>query len=175
MRRVLLLLASIVALAVLVPSCVVTTSREIAAPAVARRWYDAVDWKKAGDEAVQVLSGYLRVDTTNPPGNETVGAHYLGAILQREHIPYEIVEYAPGRGNLIARLEAEQPIEPPICLLSHIDVVTAEAEKWPKDKGPLSGAIADGYIWGRGALDMKGLGALELRALFRSIVDVSVR
>lgn len=145
--------------------CAVTTSPEIAAPTSARRWYDAVDWKKAGDEAVEVLRGYLRVDTTNPPGNETRGAEYLGAILAREGIPYEIVEYAPGRGSLIAKLEAERPSEPPLCLVSHIDVVTAEADKWPKDKQPLSGALADGYVWGRGALDMKGLGALELMTM----------
>ncbi|MBX3225503.1 MAG: M20/M25/M40 family metallo-hydrolase [Labilithrix sp.] len=166
MRRVLSFFAWVFALLVVLPGCAVTTSPEIAAPTAARRWYDAVDWKKAGDEATEVLRGYLRVDTTNPPGNETRGAEYMGAILAREHIPYEIVEYAPGRGNLIARLDSERPMERPLCLLSHIDVVTAEAEKWPKDKGPLSGALDEkGYIWGRGALDMKGLGALELMTM----------
>lgn len=145
--------------------CAHTTTPEIAAPAAARSYYDAIDWQKAGDETVAVLRDYLRVDTTNPPGNETRGAEYMGAILAKEEIPYEIVEYAPGRGNLIARLEAQHPTEKPICLLSHIDVVTAEAEKWPKDRQPLSGALVDGYIWGRGALDMKGLGALELMTM----------
>jgi acetylornithine deacetylase/succinyl-diaminopimelate desuccinylase-like protein len=147
-------------------ACAVTTSPEIAAPSTARNWYDVVDWKKAGDETVEVLRAYLRVDTTNPPGNETLGAQFIGSILEKEQIPYEIVEYAPGRGNLIARLEAEHPTEKPICLLSHIDVVTAEADKWPKDKQPLSGALDEkGFIWGRGALDMKGLGALELMTM----------
>lgn len=146
--------------------CAVTTSPEIKAPVGAGRYYDAVDWKRAGDETVDVLRAYLRVDTTNPPGNETRGAELLGSILAKEQIPYEIVEYAPGRGNLIAKLEAENPTEKPICLLSHIDVVTAEADKWPKDKQPLSGTLDEkGYIWGRGALDMKGLGALELMTM----------
>src|SRR5262249_11650334 len=161
--NVALLIAAIVGGA----GCAVTTSPEIAAPSVSgKQWYGAVDWKEAGDETVEVLRSYLRVDTTNPPGNETRGAEFLGSILAKENIPYEIVEYAPGRGNVIARLEAEHPTEKPLCLLSHIDVVTAEADKWPQDKGPQSGALdAQGYIWGRGALDMKGLGALELMTM----------
>jgi len=131
----------------------------------AKRYYDAIDWKRAGDEASQWLAGYLRVDTYNPPGNETRGAEYLGKILEREKIPYEILEYGPGRGNLIARLPGSG-LEPPLCLLSHIDVVSAEAEKWPAGKGPLSGTIDDkGNIWGRGALDMKGMGILELMTM----------
>jgi acetylornithine deacetylase/succinyl-diaminopimelate desuccinylase-like protein len=143
-------------------ACAITTPvPERPAPKTASRWYDAVDWNKAGDEAVDVLSRYLRVDTTNPPGNETRGAEFMGAMLAKEGIPYEIVEYAPGRGNLIARLEGGRD-EKPLCLLSHIDVVTAEPEKWEKDKGPLSGAVDGQWVWGRGALDMKGLGALEL-------------
>ncbi len=145
-------------------------------PVAATRFHDAIDWSKAGDEAVETLRGYLRVDTINPPGNETRGARYMADILDREKIPYAIVESAPGRGNLIARLDPPPgtATEAPLCLFSHIDVVTAETEKWPKDTGPLSGAIAPGglgadkdkpYIWGRGALDMKGLGALELETM----------
>ena len=111
-----------------------------------------------------VLSEYLKVDTTNPPGNETRGAEHLGKLLAAEGIPYEILEYAPGRGNLIARLEGSGK-EPPLCLVSHLDVVTAEAATWKPGRGPLSGAVADGYIWGRGALDMKSLGAVELMSL----------
>lgn len=141
--------------------CAIPARPVAASPPAAARWHAAVDWDKAGDEAVEVLRQYLRVDTTNPPGNETRGAEFMGKILEREGIPFEIVEYAPGRGNLIARLAGGDE-ERPLCLLSHIDVVTAEAEKWPPGKGPLSGALEDGYVWGRGALDMKGLGALEL-------------
>lgn len=125
----------------------------------------AIDWNAAGDEAAQVLSGYLQVDTTNPPGNETAGARYLAEVLAREEIASEIVEFAPGRGSLVARLRAASPEGPPLCLLSHIDVVPAEAEHWPEGVAPLSGTIRDGYVWGRGALDMKGMGVLETLTL----------
>lgn len=124
----------------------------------------AVDWDAAGDEAVDVLARYLQVDTVNPPGNETEGALFLADILEREGIESEIVEFAPGRGSLIARLRGSGK-KTPLCLLSHIDVVSSEPERWPADKQPLSGVVADGQLWGRGALDMKGLGALELMTL----------
>ena len=130
-----------------------------------RGWPEVIDWQKAGEEAAKVLSGYLRVDTFNPPGNETRGARYLGNVLQREGIPYEIVEHAPGRGTLIARLKGAGE-EKPLCLLSHIDVATADTSLWPEGKGPLSGALdEDGMIWGRGSLDMKGMGVLELMTM----------
>ena len=118
-----------------------------------------INWKEVGEEATQVLSEYIQVDTTNPKGNETRGAEFLGKILEKEGIEYEIHESSENRGNLIARLNGDGT-EKPICLLSHIDVVTAEPEKWEKD--PLSGEIEDGYIWGRGALDMKSMGVMEL-------------
>lgn len=150
----------------LAAGCSVTTPTPLVpAPKSAERWYAALDEKKAGDEAVEVLRDYLRVDTTNPPGNETRGAEYLRAVLAKEGIASKIYEYAPGRGNLVAKLEGAGD-EPPLCLVSHIDVVTAEADTWPPGKGPLSGAIDEkGFLWGRGALDMKGLGALELETM----------
>lgn len=120
-----------------------------------------VDWSSVEEEAAQLLSAYVQVDTTNPPGNETLGAEFLGQVLDRAGISYEIHESSPGRGNLIARLEGDGT-EKPLCLLSHIDVVTAEPEKWPAEQQPLSGSISDGYVWGRGALDMKGMGIMEL-------------
>lgn len=149
----------------LLAGCTATPVPEVPAPRSASRFYDAVDWGKAGDEAVSVLQGYLRTDTTNPPGNESRGAAYLGGILAKEGIPFEVLEYAEGRGNLVATLKADRPEEPPLCLLSHIDVVTAEEKTWTPGRGPLSGAIDGGYLYGRGALDMKGLGALELMTM----------
>jgi acetylornithine deacetylase/succinyl-diaminopimelate desuccinylase-like protein len=114
---------------------------------------------------VELLRGYLRVDTFNPPGGELRGAEYLAAVLKREGIPYEIVESSPGRGNVIAELKGSGE-QKPLCLLSHIDVVTADADSWTRGKGPLSATLDDkGMIWGRGALDMKGLGALELMTM----------
>jgi acetylornithine deacetylase/succinyl-diaminopimelate desuccinylase-like protein len=125
-------------------------------------WQDAIDWRSAGDEAAGLLSAYLRVDSLNPPGNETRAARFLAAVLARAGIPSEIVEFAPGRSSLIARLQGDGR-EKPLCLLSHTDVVGAVEKDWPDGKGPLSGTLdADGMIWGRGALDMKGMGAIEL-------------
>ncbi|MFT5460296.1 MAG: acetylornithine deacetylase/succinyl-diaminopimelate desuccinylase-like protein [Myxococcota bacterium] len=123
-----------------------------------------IDWHAVGDETVEILANYLRVDTVNPPGNETLGARFLADLLATDGIKSEIVEFAPGRGNLIARLHGSGD-EAPLCLLSHIDVVTAEAAQWRADRPPLGGVIADGYVWGRGALDMKGMGVLELQVL----------
>jgi acetylornithine deacetylase/succinyl-diaminopimelate desuccinylase-like protein len=148
-------------------SCATTPPPPSEAPSGLARHANAIDWAKAGDEAAEVLAGYLRVDTFNPPGNETRGAQYLADVLAKEGITAELLEFAPGRSNLIARLPASGPArDKPLCLLSHIDVVPAEADAWPKDKGPLSGAVDEnGFIWGRGALDMKGMGVVELMTL----------
>lgn len=155
------LLASLPALTIL--ACAAAPRALHEAPAGVERHAAGIDWAQAGDEAVEVLRGYLRTDTFNPPGNETLGAEYLAAELRKEGLEATIAEFAPGRGSLIARLPATQPNgQKPLCLLSHIDVVPAEADKWPADRGPLSGALVDGMVWGRGALDMKGMGALEL-------------
>jgi acetylornithine deacetylase/succinyl-diaminopimelate desuccinylase-like protein len=135
-----------------------------------QEWQAAVDWDAAGDEAVQLLSDYLRVDTVNPPGNETRGAEFLASYLSAEGIDWDIYEFAPGRGSLVAKLpgsgEAGRTRPGPLCLLSHIDVVPSETELWPEGRGPLSGTIdEEGMIWGRGALDMKGMGAIELMTM----------
>jgi acetylornithine deacetylase/succinyl-diaminopimelate desuccinylase-like protein len=135
--------------------------RELGPSPDLRGWPEKVDWGAAGDEAVRLLSGYLQVNTANPPGNETAGAAYLGRILDGAQIPYEIMEFAPGRGSLIARLKGDGR-QPPLCLLSHTDVAEAREADWPEGRGPWSGKVdADGMIWGRGALDMKGMGLLE--------------
>ncbi|MFZ5480241.1 MAG: M20/M25/M40 family metallo-hydrolase [Myxococcota bacterium] len=123
---------------------------------------DRIDWAAAGEEATRTLSAYLRVDTTNPPGNEEAAADFLGEFLAREGIASEKVVHAPGRASLIARLDGDDA-EKPLCLMHHSDVAGAEPDRWPADRGPLSGFVdADGTIWGRGALDMKGLGVVEL-------------
>ena len=120
-----------------------------------------MEWDKLGEEAVSNLREYLRIDTTNPPGNETPGAEFLGGVLSAEGIDYTIYESAPGRGSLLARLKGGGGGKP-LILLNHIDVVPADPENWLVP--PFSGEIADGYIWGRGALDMKGMGVMELMA-----------
>ncbi|MDA1094030.1 MAG: M20/M25/M40 family metallo-hydrolase [Acidobacteria bacterium] len=113
-----------------------------------------------GAQAVEWLQGYLRVDTINPPGNEIAGARFLAAILDEAGMPYEMVESAPGRGNIWARLEGGD--EPGLLLLHHIDVVPADPNYWITD--PLSGEIRDGLIYGRGALDTKSSGIAHLAA-----------
>ncbi len=125
-----------------------------------------VDVDALAAETVEVLTRYLQVDTINPPGNESRGAAFFASILDREGIGHRTIEHAPGRASIIARLPATVPAtEKPLCLMSHLDVATAEPERWKAGAGPLSGAIVDGQIWGRGALDMKGLGAIELMTL----------
>ena len=112
-----------------------------------------------GREAVQLLSEYLRIDTTNPPGNEDRATAFLSRILSEEDIDCQVHESAPGRSNLYARLKGDGS-KRPVVLLSHSDVVPADRAYWSVD--PFSGLVRDGYIWGRGALDMKNLGIAEL-------------
>ena len=120
------------------------------------------DWKGLGDEAAQLLSQYLRINTTNPPGNEIAAARWLAAALQREGIESQVFEPATGKANLYARLAGDGTARP-IILLNHMDVVLATPEFWTVD--PFSGVVKDGYIWGRGALDMKGEGIAQLMTL----------
>jgi len=147
-------------------ACAPKIAPQPAAHPASLAWRDRVDWDAAGDEAVQMLARYLRIDTINAPGNEARGARYLADLLARDGIQAELVGHEQGREGLIARVRAQDPGEDPLCLLSHIDVVPAEDEVWPDGFGPLSGAIDDeGMLWGRGALDMKSLGIAELHAL----------
>ncbi|MBI5653210.1 MAG: M20/M25/M40 family metallo-hydrolase [Chloroflexi bacterium] len=115
-------------------------------------------------ETTQYLQDLIRIDTTNPPGNETRAAEYLAAIFKREGIEPTILESAPGRGNLVARLKGDGRAAP-LLLMVHLDVVTAEPEHWSHP--PFGGEIADGYIWGRGALDTKELAVMELIAMLQ--------
>ncbi len=118
-----------------------------------------MDWNAMGREAVQLLSEYLRIDTTNPPGNEDRATAFLSRILSEEDIDCQVHESAPGRSNLYARLKGDGS-KRPVVLLSHSDVVPADRAYWSVD--PFGGLVRDGYIWGRGALDMKNLGIAEL-------------
>ncbi|HXE57350.1 MAG TPA: M20/M25/M40 family metallo-hydrolase [Gemmatimonadales bacterium] len=122
----------------------------------------APDFDALADEAARLLGEYLRIPTVNPPGRETEGARWLQAVLRREGIEAEILESAPGRGNLYARLRGTGR-KRPIVLLSHIDVVPAVPARWTVD--PFAGAVRDGHVWGRGALDMKGQAVVQLVTL----------
>ncbi len=115
------------------------------------------------ESAVPRLSAYLQIDTINPPGNESRGVEFLAKILDEAGVAYETAESAPGRGNLWAKLPATTARkERGLVLLHHIDVVPANRKYWSFE--PLSGEVKDGYVYGRGAIDTKGLGIAQLQA-----------
>jgi acetylornithine deacetylase/succinyl-diaminopimelate desuccinylase-like protein len=117
-----------------------------------------IAWPAYQDEAIVLLQKYLRVDTQNPPGNEARGAAFFHNLFDGAGIPTTMFEFAPGRANIIARLKGDGSSRP-LILLNHLDTVTADANQWKVP--PLSGAIVHGELYGRGALDMKGLGLMQ--------------
>ena len=121
-----------------------------------------VDWEALEDEAVATLSRYIKIDTTNPPGNELKAAAFLKSILDKEGIETRVIESAPGRANLYARLRGNDS-KKAVVLMHHMDVVPAEAKLWKEP--PFSGLVKGAEIWGRGSLDNKGGGVMELMTL----------
>ena len=121
-----------------------------------------MDWDQLLKEATRHLQDYLRIETVNPPGNEIAGAAFFKNIFDRESISSEVFEPSPGRGNILASLKGDGS-KRPVLLLSHIDVVPAEKEQWEAD--PFSGIIKDGFLYGRGALDNKSMGIVEMMVL----------
>jgi acetylornithine deacetylase/succinyl-diaminopimelate desuccinylase-like protein len=119
----------------------------------------AIDWKAATDEALLHFKELLRIDTTNPPGNERAAADYLARVLDREGIGYQIVESEPTRASLVARLRGSGK-HGPLMLSGHLDVVPVERDRWTHD--PFGAEEHDGCIWGRGAVDMKNMLAMSL-------------
>lgn len=119
------------------------------------------------DEAVRLLQELLRVDTVNPPGNETAAAELLRAYLEESGVSCELYSRDPARANLVARVEGSRD-GPTLLLLSHTDTVLADPDEWTVD--PWSGELKDDCVWGRGALDMKGqvvASAVALASLVR--------
>jgi acetylornithine deacetylase/succinyl-diaminopimelate desuccinylase-like protein len=114
---------------------------------------------------VELLQRLLQFDTTNPPGNEVECISFINGLLTDAGIKTTLLAKTPNRPNLVARL-AGQGNAPPLLLYGHVDVVTTENQKWQHP--PFSGAIADGFVWGRGALDMKGGMAMMLAAFLRA-------
>lgn len=110
-------------------------------------------------ETVRHLQALLRLETVNPPGRELLAAEYLAGVLQAEGIEPLVLESAPGRGNVVARLKGSGEA-PPLLLYGHTDVVAAEPQHWTHP--PFAGEVHDGFVWGRGALDMKGTVAQQL-------------
>jgi len=113
-------------------------------------------------EAIHYLQEYIRIDTVNPPGNEIEGARFFKKIFDAESIPCQLFEPSLGRGNLLATLRGSGK-KRPVLLLNHMDVVPVERNRWEVD--PFEGVIKDGYLYGRGTLDDKSMGIVEMMAL----------
>ena len=118
-----------------------------------------VNWDDVTAEITSILRDYLKIDTTNPPGNEQVAAEFLANLLEHEGYETEYAEAGPGRVSMRTRLVGTGE-QRPLMLLNHTDVVPAQPEFWDVD--PFAAEQRNGELWGRGALDMKGMGVLEL-------------
>src|SRR5579859_7838774 len=122
-----------------------------------------------GEEVTQLLTRLIRFNTVNPPGNERPAQEHLAEVLEGAGFECELLGAAPERPNLIARLSSRDggsadgaDAGPTLCYLGHIDTVLATPSEWSRD--PWSGEVADGFVWGRGALDMKSQVAAEVAA-----------
>ncbi len=135
-----------------------TTAREPAPSAV----LGAATWAAAHDELVRLLRDLIRIRSVNPPdppGAETEAAEYLARLLRAEGLEPELVESVPGRGSVHVRLRGDGTGGGPFLLLSHHDVVPVDPSGWTHP--PFDAVVADGYVWGRGAVDMKFMVAME--------------
>jgi len=132
-----------------------------------------MNWDEATDDCVERLRDLIRIPSVNPPesndgtagrdstGGETAAAAYCAEVLTGAGIHAEVLEPVPGRGSCFARLPATaSDPQPPLILLSHLDVVPVDAQAWTRD--PFGGDLVDGVVWGRGAVDMKQMVAMEL-------------
>ncbi|MGH2510250.1 MAG: M20/M25/M40 family metallo-hydrolase, partial [Ktedonobacteraceae bacterium] len=121
-----------------------------------------LDWHAVDEEVIMHLRNILRLDTRNPPGNEIRAAQYLRDILEKEGFECVIVGPSPARASLITRLKGDGS-EPPLLLMSHTDVVAVEPDKWSHD--PFAAVIDNGFLYGRGTLDMKNMVTMELMCM----------
>ena len=116
----------------------------------------------------ELSQNLIRFNTTNPPGDEAACVNYIQQLLQEAGIESKIYARDPYRPNLVARLKGRGDA-PPLLLQGHVDVVTTENQKWTHP--PFEAKIVDGFIWGRGALDMKGAVAMMLSAFLRAKIE----
>jgi acetylornithine deacetylase/succinyl-diaminopimelate desuccinylase-like protein len=134
----------------------------------------AADWAQAHETLVETLQDLIRIPSVNPPDpaapdGEMRAARYLAGRLAALGLEPELVEPVPGRGSVHARLRGDGTGGDPFLLLSHLDVVPAPPERWTQP--PFAANIADGYVYGRGAVDMKGMIALELGVIERLVAE----
>ncbi len=125
------------------------------------------------DDAAATMSRYVQFDTTNPPGNEMAAALWLRDEIVQRGVTQDVTVYepAPGRGLVVARIRGSERLRP-LLINHHMDVVAADPARWTH--APFSGDVADGFVWGRGTLDTKGLGVVHLLAL-ESLLKEGVR
>jgi acetylornithine deacetylase/succinyl-diaminopimelate desuccinylase-like protein len=131
---------------------------------VGAAWAGDAALDESGRETAELLSRLIQINTTNPPGNETAVAHFLRDYFAAHGVEGEVVGEWPERQNFIARLHGSRP-GPTLVVMAHMDVVPCEPEQWSQP--PFSGLIKDGYVWGRGADDIKNLVAAETVAFLR--------
>ncbi|MGB6199928.1 MAG: M20/M25/M40 family metallo-hydrolase [Candidatus Acidiferrales bacterium] len=144
------------------------------APATPGMVSPSVNLDSLSQEAAGWLTDLIRINTTNPPGNEMAAAKYIAGVLDKEGIQSETIEIAPGRGIVVARLQAGSMADPSqaLLLLGHLDVVGVDKTKWSVD--PFAATTRDGYLYGRGAIDDKGMVAANL-AVFIAIKRSGMR
>lgn len=126
----------------------------------------AIDWADAHDRLMATLAALIRIPSVNPPdpaGPELDAAQAIRGWLQDAGVPATVYEPVPGRGSVVARLRGDGTGGTPLLLLSHLDVVPAPSDRWTHD--PFGAEIADGYLYGRGAVDMKNLVAMEIEVV----------
>ncbi len=122
----------------------------------------AIDWAAVEAEALEHFKALLRIDTTNPPGNERPAAEYIARVFEREGIEHRVVESEPTRASVIGRLRGSGK-DGPLLLNGHLDVVPADAASWTHP--PFDAVEADGFLWGRGAIDMKNMVTMGFMSL----------
>ena len=145
------------------PSVLLAARKHPSAPAKKENPGTPIDYDKLTTEATDFLSNEIRINTTNPPGNELALAKMIKEKFLSEGIPATVWEPQPGRGIVAARLHGTGRHSAALVLLSHLDVVPVNPKEWQVP--PFSGQVRDGEIWGRGAIDDKGPGAIELMAM----------
>lgn len=127
-------------------------------PALAQSFAQSARWAEYQDEATKLLQEYIRIDTSDPPGNEMEAAKFFKGLFDGAGIPNTIYPYAPGRANIYAVLKGDGTLRP-LILLNHMDVVRADPKNWKVP--PFSGQIVNGELYGRGAEDMKEEGIFQ--------------
>ena len=144
------------------PLCVLLVMAALAIPAFAGTQLEdhlgAIVWPPYQDETVRLMREYLRIDTSNPPGNELAAAEFFHRLFDQAGIRNIIYPYAPGRANIYAVIKGDGTLRP-LVLLNHMEVVQADARSWRLP--PFSGEILNGEMYGRGAQDMKDEGLLQ--------------